>query len=223
MIVAIDGPAASGKSTVARALAERLGLAYLDTGAMYRALAVEAVCRDIDLTDDAALTALAESARIVFEHEEGAPFPTKVRVDGHDVTGLIRSHEADLAVSPVSAVPGVRVAMVEQQRRIAAEGPDAVLEGRDIGTVVFPDAEVKVFLTAHPEERARRRTIDMECRGAAMTCDEVLADLQRRDLYDSTRQASPLVKADDAIELDTTGLTVEEVIERIAFLVESRR
>jgi cytidylate kinase len=171
MIVAIDGPAASGKSTVARALAQRLGLAYLDTGAMYRAVAVEALRRRTDLADDDALAELAKAVAVSFEHEAGSPLPTKVLVDGRDVTTDIRTPEADSAVSPVSAAPGVREAMVAQQRRIAAEGGDTVLEGRDIGTVVFPHAEVKVFLTASAHERARRRTIDMETRGTPMPHD----------------------------------------------------
>lgn len=223
MIVAIDGPAASGKSTVARALAQRLGLAYLDTGAMYRALAVEAVRRGIDLSDADALTALAGEAKVSFEHEGESPFPTKVLVDGRDVTPEIRTPEIDKAVSPVSATAGVRIAMVEQQRRIASEVPDTVLEGRDIGTVVFPDAGVKIYLTASPEERARRRTIDMERRGADMTYDDVYADLVRRDNYDASRKASPMAQASDAIPLDTTGMSIDEVVGYIAALVAARR
>jgi cytidylate kinase len=219
VIVAIDGPAASGKSTVARALAGRLGLAYLDTGAMYRALAVEAVHRDIDLDDAAALTRLAHGAHVSFEHDGSSPFPSRVLVDDRDVTAEIRTPGADLAVSPVSAVRGVRSAMVLQQRRIAANGPDIVLEGRDIGTVVFPDAEVKVFLTASPEERARRRAIDMDRRGVDMSVDDVLKDLIRRDECDSSRETSPLVQAADAIELDTTGLSIDEVVGRIADMI----
>jgi cytidylate kinase len=223
VIVAIDGPAASGKSTVARALAERLGLAYLDTGAMYRALAIEAVHRDISLDDAEALTRFAREARITFEHEGSSSFPTRVVVNGRDVTGEIRTPGADIAVSPVSAVAGVREAMVEQQRRIAARNPDTVLEGRDIGTVVFPNADVKVFLTASPEERAHRRAIDMERRGVDMTVEEVLRDLLRRDEHDSNRVASPLAQAFDAMVLDTTGLTIDQVVTRIADLVAERR
>ncbi len=173
MIVAIDGPAASGKSTVARRLAERFGLAYLDTGAMYRAIGVEALRRGIDLDDAEALTALACDARIEFRHDDGAALPTGVSIEGRDVTAAIRTPAADAAVSPVAAVPGVRRAMVEQQRRIAASKPATVLEGRDIGTVVFPDADVKVFLTASAEERARRRALDMERRGVDMSVEEV--------------------------------------------------
>lgn len=223
MIVAIDGPAASGKSTVARLLAERLGLAYLDTGAMYRAVAVEALDRGIPLDDQRALTELAEQVTIAFEHEGSSPYPTRVVVDGRDVTRRIRTPEADTAVSPVSAVPGVREAMVEQQRRIADAGHDTVLEGRDIGTVVFPDAEVKIFLTASPSERARRRTIDMENRGVEMTVEAVLEKLESRDRYDSTREASPLLQAEDAVAIDTTGLTIAEVVERIAAIASERR
>jgi cytidylate kinase len=223
MIVAIDGPAASGKSTVARAIATELGMAYLDTGAMYRAIAVEAVRRGIALDDARALTRLALDAHIHFGHERGTGLATHVEVDGRDVTAEIRTPEADKAVSPVSAVPGVRAAMVEQQRRIAARGHDIVLEGRDIGSVVFPHAELKIFLTASAAERARRRTIDMERRGADMTYDEVLADIHRRDTYDSSRSASPLIKAEDAIELDTTGMTILEVVAEIERLVAERR
>lgn len=223
MIVAIDGPAASGKSTVARALAKRLGLAYLDTGAMYRAVAVEALRRGVALDDDPALTGLARSVVLAFEHEAGSGLPTRVLADGRDVTAEIRTPEADVAVSPVSAVPGVRAAMVEQQRRIAAASPDTVLEGRDIGTVVFPDAGVKVFLTASAHERARRRAIDMEVRGTPMDVEEVEAKIIARDRYDSTRDASPLAKADGATEIDTTGMTIDEVVDAVASLVEAAR
>lgn len=222
MIVAIDGPAASGKSTVAKALAQRLGLAYLDTGAMYRALAVEAVDRGLDLSDNDALTRLAQDTTVSFQHEGDSPFPTKILVDGRDVTSEIRTPAIDKAVSPVSAAPGVRVAMVDQQRRIASEVPDTVLEGRDIGTTVFPNAQVKVYLTASAEERAHRRTLDMERRGAGMTYEDVLADLLRRDAYDASRVASPMAQAADAVGLDTTGMTIDEVVDAIASLIQER-
>jgi CMP/dCMP kinase len=223
MIVAIDGPAASGKSTVARAIASDLGMAYLDTGAMYRALAVEALRRCIALDDADALSEMARSAAIRFSHVDGSGLPTHVEIDGRDVTAEIRTPEADRAVTPVSAVPGVRAALVDQQRRISREQRDTVLEGRDIGSVVFPHAGLKIFLTASAEERARRRTLDMERRGAGMTYDEVLADLRRRDTHDSSRSASPLIKADDAIELDTTGMTVKEVVAFVEDLAARRR
>jgi len=223
VIVAIDGPAASGKSTVARMLAERLGFAYLDTGAMYRAVAVEALRRGIALDDSEALGALARSIGIAFEHEGGSALPTRVTADGRDVTAEIRTPEADAAVSPVSAEPRVREAMVAQQRREAALEPDTVLEGRDIGSVVLPGAELKVFLTAAGHERARRRALDMAARGTPMTEDDVLAKLESRDRYDSTRVSSPLVRAADALSLDTTCMSVQQVVDAISAWVEERR
>ncbi|TLM72843.1 MAG: (d)CMP kinase [Actinobacteria bacterium] len=222
MIVAIDGPAGSGKSTVAKALAKRLGWRYLDTGAMYRSVAVKAVDAAADLADDVALGALARSCVIGFGHEPGEPVPTRVYLDGSDVTSRIRTPEIDRAVTPVSAAPSVREAMVALQRELGAES-DSVVEGRDIGTVVFPRAEVKVYLTAAPEVRAHRRAIDHKIAGHAMGEAEVLADIDRRDRADSTRAASPLATADDAHVLDTTALTVEQVVDRIAALVEGAR
>jgi cytidylate kinase len=198
-------------------------MAYLDTGAMYRALAVEAIRTGVPLDAAEGLTRMAHEVVIRFSHADGSGLPTHVEIDGRDVTAAIRTPEADVAVSPVSAVAGVRSAMVAQQRRISEEQTDTVLEGRDIGTVVFPHADLKIFLTASAEERARRRTIDMERRGADMTYAEVLADLQRRDAYDSSRTASPLLRADDAVELDTTGMTVKDVVAFVERLVAERR
>lgn len=222
MIIAIDGPAASGKSTVARAVATRLGFEYLDTGAMYRAVAAEALRRGIAVDDAPALAALADDLPIAFEHEGGAALPTRVLAGGRDVTSDIRTPSVDAAVSPVSSVPGVREAMVRVQRELAASA-DCVVEGRDIGTVVFPAAEVKVFLSASPQERARRRAGDMERLGHDLSEMAVLERLERRDQADSTREASPLVAAADAVQLDNTGLSVEQVVERIAALAEARR
>jgi cytidylate kinase len=222
MIIAIDGPAASGKSTVARAVATRLGFDYLDTGAMYRAVAAEALRRGLATNDAAALTELAAGLTLTFEHEDGSALSTRVLSDGRDVTAEIRTPAVDTAVSPVSAVPGVREAMVRVQRALAAHA-DCVVEGRDIGTVVFPEAEVKVYLSASPEERARRRAIDMERSGHDLTASAVKERLERRDTADSSRQVSPLAVAADAVELDTTGLTVGEVVERIAAMAEARR
>jgi cytidylate kinase len=220
VIIAIDGPAASGKSTVARALARHLHAGYLDTGAMYRAVAAEALHRGVGLDDEAALAALAESASIRFEREEGSVLPTRVLIDGRDVTTEIRQPSVDTAVSPVSAVPGVRSSMVRIQRELGAEG-DWVVEGRDIGTVVFPGAPVKVFLTASAQERARRREIDMRRLGLELGADDVQKRLEARDTYDSTREASPLAAAEDAHRLDTTGLSADEVVAHIARLVEA--
>lgn len=222
MIVAIDGPAGSGKSTVAKALAVRLGFRYLDTGAMYRSVAVRAVDAGADLHDDAGLGELARACSIEFVHDAGEAVPTRVVLDGEDVTARIRTPEIDLAVSPVSAAPSVREAMVAVQRRLGGEA-DSVVEGRDIGTVVFPSADVKVYLTAAPEERARRRARDHKVAGRRLGEAEVLADINRRDSHDSNRTASPLAVADGAHVLDTTALPVDEVVGRIAALVEAAR
>ena len=222
MIIAIDGPAASGKSTVARAVATRLGFAYLDTGAMYRAVAAEALRLGIGTGDATALTHLACGLRIAFEHGRGSSPVTRVLADGRDVTAEIRTPAVDAAVSPVSSVPGVREAMVSVQRELASRC-DCVVEGRDIGTVVFPHAELKVYLSASPDERARRRAVDMERLGHELTQESVRERLERRDQADSTRQASPLSVAGDAVELDTTGLTVDQVVGVIAELAEGRR
>ena len=222
MIIAIDGPAASGKSTVARAVATRLGFAYLDTGAMYRAVAAEALRLGIATDDATALMHLASGLRIAFENADGSSQPTRVLADGRDVTAEIRTPAVDAAVSPVSSVPGVREAMVSVQRELASRC-DCVVEGRDIGTVVFPHAELKVYLSASPDERARRRAVDMERLGHELTQESVRERLERRDQADSTRQASPLSVAGDAVELDTTGLTVDQVVGVIAELAEGRR
>ncbi len=217
--MSIDGPAGSGKSTVARRLAERLGLHYLDTGAMYRAVAVAGMRAGADLDDDAAMSEVAATSRIEFEHDTGSMLPTRVLLDGDDVTREIRTPQADEAVSRVARLPGVRKVMVARQREMAARS-DLVVEGRDIGTVVFPDADVKVYLTAAPEERAGRRHAELVERGEDIALDEVLAQMQSRDHADATRKDSPLTVAEDAHELDTTGLTIDEVVEAIATLVE---
>ncbi|PKQ20838.1 MAG: (d)CMP kinase [Actinobacteria bacterium HGW-Actinobacteria-6] len=217
MIIAIDGPAASGKSTVARAVARRLGFRYLDTGAMYRAVAAEAVRLGMPLEDAALMTTLAETTSVRFSYAEGDPIPAGVLVGSRDVTTEIRTPAVDAAVSLVARIPGVRHAMVPQQREFAL-GSDIVVEGRDIGTVVFPDAAVKVYLTATPEERARRRFGDREAAGHEAEIAAVAADIAHRDRIDSTRAASPLATADDAHVIDTTGLTVDAVVELIAAL-----
>jgi cytidylate kinase len=223
VIIAIDGPAASGKSTVAKALARRIGAHYLDTGAMYRAVALAALERGLPLTDERAVAALAPELTIEFVHAGDSPIPTAVLLDGADITTAIRTPVVDDAVSAVARMPEVRAAMVAQQRRIAARARAIVLEGRDIGTVVFPDAEVKVFLTASPEERGRRRHAEMTGRGHALDEGAVLDGLQRRDDADSTRQAAPLAAAADAVMLDTTGLAIHEVVDAVAGLVERAR
>jgi cytidylate kinase len=195
-IIAIDGPAGSGKSTVARALAQRLGWSVLDTGAMYRALTAEALHHGVDPADAESMADLAKGSFIVTR--------PRVSINGRDVEGEIRSDEVNVAVSVVAANPSVRAAMVERQRAVAdAEPGGLVVEGRDITTVVFPHARVKIYLTATLDERTRRRG------------DEGPDSVARRDRADTSRAASPLRKADDALALDTTGLSVDQVVEEI--------
>ncbi len=218
MIIAIDGPAGSGKSTVAKKVAKLLDFHYLDTGAMYRCIAWLALERGVSLDDADAVAELAASEPIVFAHEAGNPLPSGVAIAGTDVTLEIRTPRIDKSVSAVSAIPAVREALTNQQRTIAASD-NIVMEGRDIGTVVFPNAEVKVFLTASPEERAQRRALQNEQRGFGETdAAVILADIIARDEADSTRDVAPLKPADDAHMLDTTGMTIDEVCEAIAAL-----
>ncbi|MBR3181455.1 MAG: (d)CMP kinase [Eggerthellaceae bacterium] len=218
MIIAIDGPSGAGKSSVSKLVATELGFACLDTGAMYRSVAWQAVHDGVALDDNEALGKLARTYDIEFEHEPGNPSPIGVFIGGNDVTLAIRTLEIDRAVSPVSAAPAVREALVAQQQRIGRAG-NYVVEGRDIGTVVFPDAEVKVFLTASDEARARRRVLQNEQRGVGSTdFEEVLADIIRRDTADSTRATSPLKPADDAVHIDSSDMTIEEVVEAICDL-----
>jgi CMP/dCMP kinase len=221
MIVAIDGPAASGKSTVARALARRLEMGYLDTGAMYRSIAWLAPRKGVSLDDEEGLTRLAADHPVTLTGEPGSGLSTVV-VDGVDVTAAVRSPEVDSAVSAVARVPGLRRIMVDAQR-CAASGGDYVVEARDIGTVVFPDADVKAFITASPEERARRRAADERAAGLTPTEDDMLVRISARDHKDSSREASPLMTADDAALIDTTGMSVEQVVDAIVELVEEAR
>jgi cytidylate kinase len=202
MVVAIDGPAGAGKSTVARALADALGFTYLDSGAMYRAVGLDVIERD------GAASERAEELELELVGD-------RVIANGRDVTEAIRSREVAEAASKVATNPKVRAALVEKQRALLSQG-DWVAEGRDIGTVVAPDAEVKVFLTANPEERARRRAEEL-----GTDVETVLRDQALRDAQDEEREHSPLVRAGDAVELDTSGLTVDEVVERIVDLVRA--
>lgn len=222
MIIAIDGPSGAGKSTVAKIVARNLGFSCLDTGAMYRAIAYKALAEGVSLDDKEALGELAQRCTITFGHDKDNPTPKYVYVDGQDVSAAIRTAEIDKAVSPVSATPQVRSALVLQQQRIGSEG-NYVVEGRDIGTTVFPHAEVKVFLTASAEERAHRRVrqnVD-RCIGST-NYEEVLADIIRRDEVDSNRATSPLKPADDAIIMDSTNTYIEQVIEDICALAKAR-
>ena len=220
MIIAIDGPSGAGKSSVSKLVAIKLGFSCLDTGAMYRSIAWFALHEGVATDDAEALGEIARTREISFAHEPGNPSPIGVFIDGTDVTLAIRTAEIDKAVSPVSAVPAVREALVAQQQRIGRSG-DYVVEGRDIGTVVFPDAEVKVFLTASDEARARRRVLQNEERGVGSTdYEEVLAAIIARDEYDSSREASPLAAADDAVTIDSSDMTIDEVVEAICDLAK---
>ena len=216
IIVAIDGPSGAGKGTVARALAARLSYHHIDTGAMYRAVAWKAVHEKLDLHDEDALANLARRAEI--DVSDGA-----VRIDGHDVRQAIRTPEIDSAAAAVARQPRVREVLIGQQREMGARG-GVVMEGRDIGTVVFPRAEVKVYLDATPEERARRRAHDpAHAAGKGTTVvQDVASALAARDNSDRTRAASPLAIAADAVVIDTTGLSIDEVVDRVMALVQQK-
>jgi cytidylate kinase len=211
MIIAIDGPAAAGKSTVARGLARALGLAFLDTGAMYRAVTLAALRRGIDPADGQALGRLARGLALELDAEG------RLHVDGEPAEPAIRRAEVTAHVSQVSAHPAVRAAIVPLQRAAAARGPGVVAEGRDIGTVVFPDAEHKFFLVASSAERARRRARQ---EGREGEVEALRAEIERRDRHDATRADSPLVRAPDALEVSTDGRTADEVL---ALLLERVR
>ena len=211
MIIAIDGPAGSGKSTVAKLVAKRLGLLYIDTGAMYRALTLKAMRQDMDLKDESSLIRLAESSRVDLKEEGGI---LRVYIDGEDVSGLIRTNELTNNVKYVARIPGVRKRMVELQRSIGGRG-GAVLEGRDIGTVVFPDAKFKFYLDADVKERAKRRHKDLIASGHGISLQEVKDDVISRDESDMKRSVGALKRAADAILINTTTLTVDEVAGKI--------
>jgi CMP/dCMP kinase len=219
VIVAIDGPAGAGKSTVARAVARRLGLAYLDTGAMYRGLTWLALQRDVDPGDGTSLAALARDVPMAIEPTRDGD---RVRVDGQDVTEAIRLPEVSGRVSEVSAHPGVREEMVAAQRALLSSG-GWVSDGRDVGTVVWPGADLKVFLTASLEERARRRRAELAARGVEVDEPTVLEDVRRRDHLDTTRDTSPLRVAPGAIVIDSSEMKADDVVECVVRLVEALR
>ncbi len=212
MIVAIDGPAGAGKSTVARAVADALGVGYLDTGSMYRALTLAALRSGVPVDDGAALADLAREHPVTLAN---GPAGVRVIMRGDDVTMAIREADVTGAVSQVAAHPDVRHEMVARQREIMDQG-DWVCDGRDIGSVVFPGAEVKVFLTASVDERARRRHAELVARGEDVDLRAIRDDVERRDLADSSRATSPLVVADGAVVVDTTGMGIDQVVARIA-------
>ncbi|WP_225845837.1 (d)CMP kinase [Streptomyces sp. HPF1205] len=217
-VIAIDGPSGTGKSSTSKAVAAKLGLSYLDTGAQYRAITWWMLNNGVDVDDPVAVADASGKPAIVSGTDPADP---TITVDGEDVTGPIRGQDVTSAVSAVSAVPEVRARMVEFQRAVAAAASGGiVVEGRDIGTTVFPDAPVKIFLTASAEARAARRS--GELKGAVSVADTQAA-LARRDAADSGRTTSPLAMAADAIEVDTTRLSLDEVVERVVTLVEEKR
>ena len=218
IVIAIDGPSGAGKSTTARAVADRLGYDFLDTGAMYRAVTLAALESDVPSSEGPALDAVLANTKLeITTGRDG----TRVHANGRDVTNAIRSPDVTRAVSAYSALRSVREAMVERQRRMGARG-GVVMEGRDIGTVVFPGAELKVFLDATIAERARRRRADLERAGRRAEQDEVEAEIARRDALDSSRAMSPLIAAPDAIRLDTSSLTFEQQVDEIVRLARER-
>jgi CMP/dCMP kinase len=219
-IVAIDGPSGAGKSTVSRLLARRLGLSFVDTGALYRAVALSARREGIATSDDAALSALLGRIRISFQ---AVGEENRIYLDGEDVSGEIRTPEISLLASAVSARPVVRQGLLGLQRRLALEAPvGAVLEGRDIGTVVFPDAEVKFFLEASPDVRARRRYEELFQKGSESSLEAVLTDQTKRDRDDASRAVAPLRAAEDAVRVDSSGLPLSEVVQRLERTIRER-
>jgi cytidylate kinase len=225
-IVAVDGPAGAGKSTTSRRLAARLGFAMVDTGAIYRSVALAASRAGIGFDDDAGLGGLLPALRITFEPPPPGAETSGQRVllDGEDVSAAIRTPPMSLGASAVSARPVVRAGLLELQRRLATDPRNrgAVLEGRDIGTVVFPDADAKFFLTAADEVRARRRFLELQGKGDPQPFEAVLADQRKRDRDDSSRDVAPLRAAEDAVVVDTGGLSLDDVVERLAAEVERR-
>ncbi|MEO5951127.1 MAG: (d)CMP kinase [Chloroflexia bacterium] len=215
LIIAIDGPAGAGKSTLARRVAERLGATYIDTGAMYRAIALWALRQGIPTDDSHRLEALAQHAQIEF------PGPSKITLNGEDVSGAIRTSEVATAASQIAAIPGVRRALVAIQRDIA-ETASIVMEGRDIGSIVFPDADVKIFLDASTDIRARRRADELEAKQEPVDFDHLRSQIEERDSRDRTRSASPLIQAMDATYLDSSALSPAEAEEEILRIIRSK-
>ena len=213
-MVAIDGPSGAGKSTVARRLAERLGFTYIDTGAMYRAVALWAVEREVDFSDMHRLEQLAAAAEIELQ-------PGRILLNGEDVSDPIRRLEVTSGASKIAVIPGVRRAMVAKQRAMG-ERTSVVMEGRDIGTVVFPHADIKIYLDAAPEVRVRRRALELQQKGEPVVESALAEQMRERDRRDSTRSDAPLAQAPDAIYLDSTGLGIDEVEEAILKVVRAR-
>ncbi len=218
LIIAIDGPVGSGKSTVARRVAEMLGYVYVDTGAMYRALALKAQHEGMQLASDDDLARMADETRIDLKSVGGTQ---KIYLDGVDVTAAIRSVETSQAASKIAVIPGVRRVLVAEQRRVGQLG-GVVMEGRDIGTIVFPDADLKIYLTASAEVRAQRRWLEHQAKGDAIDLARTMAEVRDRDRRDLERESSPLKRADDAVLVDSTAMDAEEVARLIVQLAREK-
>lgn len=218
MKIALDGPSGAGKSSLARAIAERKRIVYVDTGALYRSIGLYVRSQNIDPKDEAAVAACLPSIELRMTHEGGEQH---IYLCGENVGDKIRTPEMSMYASAVSAIPAVRTFLLDTQRNIAAT-TDVIMDGRDIGTVILPDADVKIFLTASPEARARRRAAELAAKGIETTYEEVLADMAERDKNDSTRKTAPAIPAEDAIFLDNSDLTVEETIEKAISIINEK-
>jgi len=218
-VVGIDGPAGSGKGTVTKEISKRLGLINIDTGSTYRCVALETINRGIKLEDKEAIIKVAEEVNIEIEHSNDGD---KIFLNGEEVTSRIREKDVTSIVSPVSSIVEVRLIMVNLQRKLA-EGKDIIMEGRDICTYVFPNADVKIYLDASEEERAKRRFKEMQEKGIEMTYEEVLDNIQKRDANDKVKEIGALKVAEDSIIVDTTGMSIEEVVEKIIEIINEKR
>lgn len=216
--IAIDGPSGAGKSTVAKMISRKLNILYLDTGAMYRAVGLKALRNNVDISSETEVKTMLDDTNVEIRYENGVQ---KIFLDKENVDGFIRGHAVSKAASDISAIPCVRLKMVELQREIAFKN-DCVLDGRDIGSFVLPNAFPKVFLTASPQERAKRRQLQLAEKGENISFEKILADIRERDANDENRAFAPLVKARDAVLIDSSDLTAEQVCEKIIGLMKSR-